>query len=148
MTEGTAKVLRFHPEKCKGCLECEKACSKVHFKTDGGGEESAIRILAKDGAPEMQVCNQCGLCIDLCPVGALERRLTGIVLLSKAQCVGCQACVGFCPAGAMRRAPVSLTPFKCIACGKCVGACPEKALELVEAKTEEIRQVVFHDYHE
>ena len=29
----SVKILKFHPEKCKGCLECEKACSQVHFKT-------------------------------------------------------------------------------------------------------------------
>lgn len=120
----------------------------VHFRTGEGGEKSAVRIVEKDGAFEMQVCDQCGLCIDLCPVGALERKATGTVILNKALCVGCQACVGFCPKGVMRRTSVSLTPFKCIACGKCVAACPEKALELVEAGTDEVRQVVFQSYHD
>ena len=41
----TVKVLRFHPEKCDGCRVCEKACSQIHFKTDEGGDKSAIRIL-------------------------------------------------------------------------------------------------------
>ncbi len=148
MAGQTAKILKFYPEKCKGCLECEKACSMVHFRTDEGGEKSAIKILKKNDSYVMHVCNQNGLCIDMCPVGALTRMPNGTVILNKAVCIGCQACVGFCPIGAMRRASVSITPFKCIACGKCVEACPEKALELVEAKLEGIKQIVFHDYHE
>jgi len=43
----TVKILKFHTEKCNGCLECEKACSQVHFKTKDGGEKSAIRIIKK-----------------------------------------------------------------------------------------------------
>lgn len=142
------KILRFHPEKCTGCLECEKACSKVHFKTEDGGEKSAIRIIQKDGVYEMHVCNQCGLCIDICPVGALERKSTGAVILNKTACIGCQACVGFCPTGDMRRASISITPFKCIACGMCVTACPEKALELVPVDIDEVKQVVYFAFHD
>lgn len=148
MADNTVKILKFHAEKCKGCLDCEKACSKVHFKTEEGGEKSAIRIVEKGGAYEMHVCNHCGLCIDVCPVAALERKSVGTVLLAKSLCVGCQACVGFCPTGVMRRASVLLTPFKCISCGKCAAACPEQALELVKVSIDEVRQVVFHDYHE
>ena len=69
----TAKILKFYPEKCNGCLDCEKACSNVHFKVDSGGEKSAIRILEKTKGYEMQVCNHCGLCIDLCQVLALKK---------------------------------------------------------------------------
>jgi len=44
----TVKILKFHPEKCDGGLRCEKACSQIHFKSDEGGEKSAIKIF-KDG---------------------------------------------------------------------------------------------------
>lgn len=148
MAAKTARVLKFHPEKCKGCLDCERACSKVHFKIDVGGEHAALRILETGAGYRLEVCNHCGLCIDLCPTCAIERKGTGTVLLSKSQCTQCQACVGFCPTGTMRRASTSITPFKCISCGKCVAACPEGALELVETPLDEIRQVVFHAYHE
>jgi len=141
------KRLRHHPEKCDGCRKCEEACSKVHFKEETGGELSAIRILEKDGAYSMHVCDQRGLCLDMCPVGALERKKIGAVILDKKVCVACQACVGFCPIGAMRRAPVRLEPFKCISCGSCVKACPKEALELEEVPLDEIAEVVLHSYH-
>ena len=140
----TVKILKFHTEKCNGCLDCEKACSQVHFKTDEGGEKSAIRIIKKSASYEMNVCNQCGLCIDMCSVGALIRRKTGIVTLNKNTCIGCQACVGFCPIEGMRKSDIRVEPFKCISCGACVRACSEGALELIEVKIDNVKEVVHY----
>jgi len=139
----TAKVLRFHPERCKGDRECERACSNVHFKTKDGGQKSAIRIVEVDGRYEMTVCNHCGLCMDMCQVLALKRLPSGTVALDKGACIGCQACVAFCPISAMRKAPGFIVPFKCISCGACVKACPEKALELVDVPLEELEREVY-----
>ncbi len=138
------KVLRFHPEKCTGCLTCEKACSQVHFKTNTGGNQSAIRILKTKTGYHMHVCDQRGLCIDMCPVGAISRRKNGVVWLEKSICIGCQACVAFCPIGAMRKTDIHLEPFKCISCGSCVRACPTQALELEERRIEDVTQIVYH----
>ncbi len=140
----SVKILKFHPEKCDGGLGCEKACSKVHFKSDEGGEKSAIRIIKVGNTYKMDVCNQRGLCIDVCPVGAITRKKNGIVWLDKEICIGCQACVGFCPIGAMRKSISRIQPFKCISCGACVRACPNGALELVEVKIDDIKEVVYY----
>ena len=142
----TVKILTFHSEKCKGCLECEKACSQVHFKSSDGKEKSAIRITKTKNVYHMNVCDQRGLCLDMCPVGALTRRKNGVVWLDKNICIGCQACVGFCPIGAMRKCDVQIEPFKCISCGACVRACPEHALELTERPIQKIKEVVYHNY--
>ena len=140
----TVKVVRFKPELCKGCRLCEQTCSKVHFKTDDGGEQSAIRILEKDGKYSMSVCDQRGLCIDMCPVGAIERKKSGVVWLDRKTCIGCQSCVGFCPIGAMKRWDGEIEPFKCISCGACIRACPEEALYFEENEIEEIKDIVYH----
>ena len=140
----TVKILKFYPDKCDGALACEKACSQVHFKSDEGGEKSAIRIIKEKGSYKMHVCNQRGLCIDMCPVGALKRRKNGVVWLDKEICIGCQACVGFCPIGAMRKSKVRIEPFKCISCGACVRACANGALELIDVKIKDIKDVVYH----
>jgi len=92
----------------------------------------------------MHVCDQRGLCLDMCPVGALTRKKNGVVWLDKKTCIGCQACVGFCPIGAMRKSEARIEPFKCISCGACVRACPTDALELTEVKLDEICEVVYH----
>jgi len=140
----SVKVVEFHPEKCTGCLTCEGACSKVHFNTGGGGERSAIRITEENGVRKASVCNQCGLCIDMCSVGALSRNAKGVVTLDAKLCVGCQACVAFCPSAVMRKAPARMEPFKCISCGSCVRACPEHALELADRSIERQKVVVYH----
>jgi Fe-S-cluster-containing hydrogenase component 2 len=146
MTRGkTVNVLKFYPEKCNGCLECEKACSQIHFKTAEGGEKSALRIFKKGNRYEMHVCDQRGVCLDMCPVGALTRRKNGVVWLDVKTCIGCQACVGFCPIGAMRKSQVRIEPFKCISCGSCVRVCPEKALELVEKNIDTVKEIVYHN---
>ena len=138
------KILKFHPEKCDNLKGCEIACSQVHFKTDEGRDKSAIRIIKEGNSYKMDVCNQCGLCIDMCPVGALTRRKNGVVWLDKDVCIGCQACVAFCPIGAMKKSDARAEPFKCISCGACVRACPNGALELVEVNIDDIKKIVYH----
>jgi Fe-S-cluster-containing hydrogenase component 2 len=139
-----SKILKFYPERCNGCLICEKACSKVLFKTEEGGESSALHIRRKDDVFEMVVCDQCGLCIDMCLLGALSRNKNGLVILDRRQCVGCQACVAFCPTDAMMNSPMRIEPFKCLSCGACVRACPEHALELIEEKVSKLKVIVYN----
>ncbi len=140
----TVKIIKFHPEKCKGHMDCEVACSQIMHRNDKGGDWSAIRILKTENGWEMTDCNHCGLCIDMCPVQALKRLPNGIVVIDKKTCIGCQSCVAFCPTHVMRRAPGEVVPHKCISCGACVRACPEGALELVEVPISEIQETVYH----
>jgi Fe-S-cluster-containing hydrogenase component 2 len=136
MSEQKVKILKFRPERCNGCLDCERACAK--FQSKG----SAIQILKNEKGFSMHVCNQRGLCMDLCTVGALKRRKDGVVILNEKKCVGCLVCVAFCPISAMRVKDTQ--PFKCISCGSCVRACPENALHLAEVNIEEVKEVVYH----
>ena len=115
-----------------------------HFKTKDGGDKSAIKIIKKKSGYQMHVCDQRGLCIDMCPVGALTRRKNGVVWLDKDICVGCQACVGFCPIEGMKKSDERIEPFKCISCGACVRACSEEALELVEVKIDDVKEIVYY----
>ena len=138
------KILKFYPERCNGCLKCEKACSQIHFKTKGGKDKSAIRIIKKNNSYQMHVCDQRGLCLDICSVGALTRQKNGIVWLDKDTCIGSQACVGFCPINAMRKSDVRIEPFKCISCGSCIQACPEEALDFDEKDLSNIKEVVYY----
>jgi carbon-monoxide dehydrogenase iron sulfur subunit len=142
--KGAVKVLVFHPKRCKGRYACMKACSKVHFDVETGGDKSALVIIKnKAGIYSCTVCNHCGLCIDVCPVLALRRLSGGPVTLNKNTCIGCQSCVAFCPIDGMRKASGHIVPFKCISCGQCVKACPEKALELIEVQISEVEREVY-----
>jgi ferredoxin len=125
------KYLLTHPIRCQGVRACEKACSKTFFKVEDA-RKSCIQIKQTKQGHEINVCNQCGACIVVCPVEALSRNKLGVVVVNKKLCVGCYICVGFCPTLSMMHHPELREPFKCIACGACTRACPEKALEVTE----------------
>jgi Fe-S-cluster-containing hydrogenase component 2 len=107
------------------------ACSKAWFKEDSPAL-SRITVENKATYPNINVCNQCGACIEVCPTQALERDANGVVQVRKDKCTSCLMCVGFCPSASMRFNGTKQTePFKCISCGICAKACPTGALELL-----------------
>ena len=107
-------------------------CSKALYKEENK-EKSAIRISVDDqGGYTITVCDQCGVCMDMCSIMALKKVNTGVVHLDKKMCVGCLICVGECSRDYMRYHDDLPTPFKCIACGLCARQCPGGALAIVE----------------
>jgi Fe-S-cluster-containing dehydrogenase component len=118
---------------CTGCGACEIACSNAYYKEEDR-EKSAIRVTAAEqGGYTIAVCDQCGVCKDMCSIMALKQAANGVVRLDKKICVGCLICVGECLRDYMRYHDGLPTPFKCIACGICVKQCPSRALSIVEA---------------
>ena len=126
------KIVATKPELCIGCKACEEACVKVLFK-DTDTEKSAIVIteLGNDKF-DINVCNQCGECIEICPAQAIYRNKNGVVMIDKNKCVHCYACAGFCPTLSMRYHKEVTGPFKCIACGACTRACTTGAIYMKE----------------
>ena len=119
--------------KCKGCGTCEIVCSKAYYKVEDK-EKSAIRVYANEqGGYTITVCDQCGVCKDMCSIMALKQGENGVVRLDKKTCVGCLICVGECLRDFMRYHDDLPTPFKCVACGLCAKKCESGALSIVEA---------------
>jgi ferredoxin len=48
-----------------------------------------------------KLCGECGGCVAVCPYGALELFVSGL-LIRKDLCTLCQNCIIFCPAGALK----------------------------------------------
>jgi carbon-monoxide dehydrogenase iron sulfur subunit len=129
-------MLIYNSEKCTGCEICSLSCSmryyevfniaKSRIKIYAGKDEDGVKLFSAN------VCNQCGVCVDICPVEALSKDENGVIILDSEECIGCNACVEACPTGSMFIHPDIETPFKCIDCGECVEMCPQDALSLGE----------------
>ena len=117
--------------KCTGCMTCVNVCSKAYYKVVDK-DKSAIRVNEVDsGGFSIAVCDQCGVCKEMCQVMALRTAVSGVVQLDKKKCVGCLVCVGECLRNYMFYNDELPTPFKCIACGLCAKQCPAGALEII-----------------
>jgi electron transport complex protein RnfB len=90
-----------------------------------------------------ELCNGCGACVRLCPVGAIRGERKALHVLDGERCIECGACGRICPREALldaernicRRIPkLSMWPRpvidlkKCISCRICVEGCPARCL--------------------
>jgi len=78
------------------------------------GAASAASIPIHTGKVELEpyfaqcieeICAGCGLCVNLCPYGALalvEKEGRTVMEVTEAKCKGCGTCGGFCPGGAIK----------------------------------------------
>jgi len=75
----------------KGCpLKCKWCCNPE------GQSASPILIF------QQSKCNDCGLCIEACPVQALERQQPSKMHIYQSKCDGCGDCVSKCPTDALQ----------------------------------------------
>ena len=124
------KILEKNESACIQCNACEAICSKTYFREE---DRNKSRIIVNEDKSEsrdwtINVCNQCGECIDVCNEEALYRNKQGVVMLDSKKCVGCYMCVGFCPTLSMHVHDDHHDPYKCIACGLCAKECPTEAI--------------------
>ncbi len=118
--------------KCRQCNDCSVSCSYDYHPGNNGMKH----ILEK--AVFSFTCRQCedAPCILVCPVEALEKDSSGILIRSVNLCVACKSCVTVCPFGTMLNSFFEVRKSVCNYChlngnsGRvlCVETCREDAL--------------------
>ncbi|NPV71065.1 MAG: 4Fe-4S binding protein [Firmicutes bacterium] len=114
---------------CSGCRVCELVCALRNFN-ENNPKKGMVRIKGHFPAPgkyEIQYCNQCGECFNVCPVGAIKEE-DGHYRVEPDECTGCLLCVETCPRHVMFTHADFPAPFKCVLCGDCLRHCPTNAL--------------------
>lgn len=142
---------------CNGCAVCLVACKdkydnplgvnfrKVIHHTAGSWVEHQTQrdiMVPHISAYTISIsCNHCEapVCMEACPVGAIQKRDNGLVVIDKDICVGCRLCE-CCPYDAPQFNEDLGVMTMCDGCEDlitaghgesqaCVGACPQRALE-------------------
>jgi tetrathionate reductase subunit B len=131
-------------DKCIGCGNCVRACSKENTVPDGyfrtwveryevtedrehpvvESPKGAINGFPPDRREDVKsffvpkICNHCedSPCVQVCPVGATFVSPDGVVLVDPNYCLGCRYCVQACPYGCRFFNPEKEIADKCTLC--------------------------------
>lgn len=117
---------------CKICqLVCSYSKEKVFNPAKARLRVDRIESPALDVIMACHQCTK-PPCAEVCPVNAINRNGRGVMTVNTDKCIGCGLCVENCPLGAINLHPDNNVPMFCDQCGQCVKYCPVKTLRLVE----------------
>ena len=108
-------TLMFTKKECMGCHSCEVACKQEHGLGVG---PRLVRVVEQ--APDFYpiYCHHCpdAPCKKACPVDAISKDDSGIVVIDDQLCIGCKDCLEACPFGAMQYDADQDVAVKCDLC--------------------------------
>jgi len=70
----------------------------IHYMEEKGIHLSPIKKVVKK---DEKKCVDCGGCISLCPVGAIDMNEDWVVIVDDQKCIGCGFCTSSCPTKAI-----------------------------------------------
>ncbi|MGC9324725.1 MAG: 4Fe-4S dicluster domain-containing protein [Desulfomonilia bacterium] len=133
-------VIVFDPAKCTGCSTCEMVCSQRNVDMVAPSSSSVKVLRSEENGKNFAIlCLHCRepLCMDACPVRAIDKDEGGIVRIRSVFCVECGICTMACPESAPLVEPLTGRVRKCDLCDGdplCAKHCPEDALHFYRGK--------------
>lgn len=124
--------IMIQPDICDGCGDCEEACARLHGT-------SRITVREIDDSHYPIVCQQCedAPCVMICPTEAMTNEV------SPEKCIGCGLCMMVCPFGAIsmhdrkahkcNQCPDKDTPA-------CVAACSKRAIAKIDTERMKLKK--------
>ena len=113
-----------------------------------------VALVACDGGRRNNSCEYgcigCGMCVAICPFGAIAIHQNGVAEVKEILCQGCGACVTECPQGIIHlheagspivvkcsnrdpgKAARAACEVSCIGCGICEKVCPSGAAKVTD----------------
>ena len=124
-----------NPELCIDCMKCERNCPQNAIRVNEG-----VPLFCMHCTPEKAPC------LNICPENAIEE-LGGAITINQEKCIGCGMCRDVCPIGAISINEIGQANKcdLCIneKAQQCVESCPTNALtndskEIISAKQTKI----------
>lgn len=149
----TTRWMLFDQQRCFGCNACVVACQQ-EYGLPAQVRFNRVDVTVGGTFPNTSIafrpllCNQCdnAPCQAICPVGAISKDASGVVLTDRSKCVGCRLCTTSqgCPYG-MRAMDGAGKAVKCNFCQDrltagetapyCVKTCPSGARQMTTGVT-------------
>jgi ferredoxin len=126
-------------ENCSGCGTCLLACALENHR-EITPRRAVLRIEPRFPAPgdfRIHVCDQCGVCAEVCPAEAIQADDDGVYQIDGEACTSCMECVSACPHEVISVHPATDQPIKCTLCGVCAEVCPRDAIVLTSMEQRE-----------
>jgi len=124
------KRLKLKKELCIGCKLCAQVCSAYK---EGAYVPTKARIDIESAYEDQNLvfydnfCILCGLCVKVCPEGAIKSG--DYIEVDMDKCTGCGACADKCPKHAVKiRGEKAYICDTCKGDPKCIKICPHQAL--------------------
>jgi anaerobic carbon-monoxide dehydrogenase iron sulfur subunit len=130
------KIL-IQPDLCDGCLDCEEACRKLHG-------ESGIIIREIGGSYYPIICQQCedAPCKLICPTEAIKEEK-----VNSEKCIGCGLCMLVCPFGAVvmhDRKAHKCHQCPDLELPACIKACSRRAISILDTEKMSLEKQKLH----
>ena len=94
------------PQFTGTCNCCGDCCAILRAVNDLGLEEGPQKSNYR-AIIATEKCLSCGVCIEYCPIHAIDEGENGTSVVKRAKCIGCGVCVIKCPTNAIELVPVS-----------------------------------------